>query len=94
MLLDENAPETEPRGDRGDLPGVVGLDAADRDEGVAALRERVRARYSSLHLVPPVREPGVAVLPLRPQLDSAAEVLAQALEVVDGDGPKSSSTRG
>jgi hypothetical protein len=41
VLLDEHAPETEPRRDGGHLPRVVRLNTADRDERVATLRQRV-----------------------------------------------------
>ena len=54
VLLHEHAGEAEVRCHRRDLPRVVGLDAADRDEGVTALREASAARYSSLRtLLPP-----------------------------------------
>lgn len=41
VLLDQRDLEAELGGRRGDLTGVVGLDAADADEGVAALGEGV-----------------------------------------------------
>jgi hypothetical protein len=63
---------------------VVRLHAADRDERVAPLRERVRGEVLELaHLVAAVREARVTVLALRPDVDAAAEVLAQALEPMD-----------
>ena len=75
------------RRDGRDLPRVVGLDAADRDERVAALRERVGGEVLELaHLVAAVGEAGVAVLALGPDLDLAAEVLGEALEPVDRGG--------
>jgi hypothetical protein len=47
------------------------------------------ARYSSLRtLLPPYCEPRVAVLALRPDLDLAAEVLAQSVEAVDRRRPE------
>ena len=71
------------RGDRRDLARVVRLHAADRDERVAALRERVGREVLELaRLVAAVREAAVAVLALRPDLDASAEVLAQPLEPV------------
>ena len=81
MLLHQDTTEPELRGDSGDLPRVVRLHAADRDERVAALRERVSDQVLQLpRLVAAVREARVAVLALRPDLDLAAEVLAQPLE--------------
>ena len=57
------------RGDRGDLAGVVGLVAADRDQRVRALGERVGDEVLELAgLVAAVGEPGVAVLALGPDL--------------------------
>ena len=70
VLLHEHAAEAELRGDRRDLPRVVRLHAADRDERVASLRERVGREVLELaHLVAAVGEARVAVLPLRPDLD-------------------------
>src|SRR5262249_53473223 len=84
VLLHEHAAEPEVRGDGGDLARVVRLDAADRDERVAAGGERVGDEVLELaHLVAAVREPRVAVVALRPELDLAAEVRAQPLEPVD-----------
>ena len=83
MLLHQHTAEAELRGDRGDLPRVVRLHAADRDERVAALRQRLRDEVLQLpRLVAAVCEAGVAVLALRPDLDLAAEMLAQSLEPV------------
>ena len=87
MLLDEYAGEAEVGCHGRDLPRVVGLDAADRDEGVAPLRERVRGEILELaHLVAAVGEAGVAVLALGPDLDLATEMLGEALELVDRGG--------
>src|SRR3712207_7541536 len=61
---------------------VVGLHAADRHQRVRALRDRVGDEVLELaRLVAAVREPGVAVLALGPQL-RAAEFRGQALERV------------
>jgi hypothetical protein len=63
---------------------VVRLHAADRDERVAALRERVGDEVLELTgLVAAEGEAGGNVVPLRPDL-RAAKVLAQPLEPVDG----------
>ena len=87
VLLHEDAGEAEVRCHRRDLPRVVGLDAADRDEGVAPLREGVGGEVLELaHLVAAVGEAGVAVLALGPDLDLAAEVLGEAVEPVDRGG--------
>jgi hypothetical protein len=81
VLLHEDATKAKPRGDGRDLARVVRLHAADRDEGVAPLRKRVRGEVLEFaHLVAAVREAGVAVLAFRPDVDLAAEVFAQALE--------------
>jgi hypothetical protein len=89
VLLHEHATEPEVRGDRGDLPRVVRLHAADRDERVAALGEGIGREVLELaHLVAAVREPRVAVLALRPDLDPAAEVLLEPLEPVQGRRPE------
>ena len=72
------------RRDRRDLPGVVGLDAADGDERVAALGQRVRGEVLQLaHLVAAERETGVEVLALGPDL-GAAEGFGEAIEAMDG----------
>ena len=85
VLLHEHAGKPESRGDGRDLARVVRLHAADRDERVAASRDRFRGEVLELsHLVAAVREPGVAVLALRPELDLAAEVRLEPLEAVHG----------
>ena len=87
MLLHEHAAEAEVSCDRCDLTRVVRLDAADRDERVAALRERIGGEVLELaRLVAAVGEARVAVLALGPDLDLAAEVLGEALEAVDRGG--------
>ena len=68
---------------RRDLAGVVGLDAADRHERVAALGERVGDEVLELaDLVAAEREAAVAVLALGPHR-GAAQVLRQAVEPLD-----------
>src|SRR5579885_536174 len=85
MLLHEHALQAEPRGDSRDLSRVVRLHAADRDERVAALRQRVRGEVLELaYLVAAERQTGVAILALRPDVDATAEVLAEPLETVHG----------
>src|SRR3954447_5471359 len=65
---------------RGDLAGVVRLNAADRDERVAALRECVGDQILELAgLVTAKRKAAVAIVALRPHL-RAAEMGAGALE--------------
>ena len=89
VLLHEDALQPEVRRDGGDLTRVVRLDSADRDERVAALRKRVGGEELELaRLVPAVGEPGVAVVALRPHVDLAAEVLAQACETVNRRRPE------
>ena len=77
-LLHEHALEPGAGGDGGDLAGVVGLHAADGDERVAALGERVGDEVLQLAgLVAAVRDAGVAVLALGPD-GGAAEVARSA----------------
>ena len=83
VLLDEDAFEARVCGHRRDLAGVVGLDAADRHERVAALGEGVGEEVLELaDLVAAEREAAVAVLALGPH-GGAAEVLRQAVEPLD-----------
>jgi hypothetical protein len=87
-LLHEHALEPGTRGDGGDLAGVVRLHAADRDEGVAALGERVGDEvFEFAGLVPAVRDAGVAVLPLGPDR-GAAEVRGEPVEPVHRGRPE------
>ena len=87
-LLHEHALEPGAGGDGGDLAGVVGLHAADGDERVAALGERVGDEVLQLAgLVAAVRDTGVAVLALGPE-GGAAEVRGQPLQRVHGRGPE------
>ena len=79
-LLHDDASEPEPRSDRGDLAGVVGLHAPDRDQRVAALRQRFGHEELELaRLVAAVREAAVAVLALGPQRRTA-EVAGQPIQ--------------
>src|SRR5262249_36440937 len=65
----------------------VGGDAADRDQRVAAGGKGFGDEVLEFaHLVAAEREAGVAVVSLRPELDPAAEVVAQPLEPVDRRG--------
>ena len=74
-LLHQPALEAELGGDRGDLAGVVGLDAADRHQRVAPLRQRLGHQVFELpHLVAAEGEAGIHVLALGVDLDLAAEM--------------------
>jgi hypothetical protein len=85
VLLHEHALQTEPSRHGRHLPRVIRLDATDRHERVAALRERVGRQVLELaNLVPAVRKAGVAVLALGPDVHAPAQVLAQPFEPVDG----------
>ncbi len=65
--------------DRGNLPGVVGLHPADRDQRVRSLRQRVWHEVLQLaNLVATVGEPGIAVLPFRP--DRCSQMLRQPIQ--------------
>ena len=87
-LLDEHAGESCAGGGGGHLPCVVRLHAADRDERVAALRQRVRDQVLQLaRLVPAEGEARGDVVALGPER-GAAEVLGQALERMDGRRPE------
>src|SRR5713101_459078 len=89
LLLHEHALQPELRRDRRDLARVVRLHAADRDERVATLGERVRDEVLELaHLVAAVGQPCIAILALRPDLDAAAQMLAQPLEPVHRRRPE------
>ncbi len=71
-LLHEHAVEPEPRRDRGHLARVVRLHAADRDERVAALRERVGGKVLELaRLVAAECEPAGHVVALGPDRRTA-----------------------
>ena len=69
VLLHQHALQPEVRGHRGDLAGVVGLVATDRDQGVRALGQRLGDEVLQLAgLVAAVGEARVAVLALGPDL--------------------------
>ena len=93
-LLDEHGLEAELRGHRGDLAGVVGLVAADRHEGVGALREHVGDDVLELAgLVAAVRQPAVAVLALGPD-PRAAQVRGEPVQRVDRARPEQQRVAG
>ena len=84
VLLDEPALHSELRGDRRYLARVVRLDAADRHQRVAPLRERIGHEVFHLpHLVAAEGEAGIAVLALGEDFDLAAEMPRQAIELFD-----------
>ena len=84
-LLHRHRLEPEVGRDAGDLARVVRLHPADRDQRVAALGEGVGHEVLELAgLVAAERDAGVAVLPLGPDLDPAAEVGAEARQRMDG----------
>ena len=88
VLLHEHGLHAEVRGDGGDLPGVVGLHAADRDERVGALGERVGHEVLELAgLVAAEGEAAVHVLALHPDA-GAAEVGAQPVDRMDRARPE------
>jgi len=69
------------------LARLVGLDAADRHQRVAALGQRLGDEVLELaRLVAAKGEAAVAVLALGVQLDPTAELRAQARQRVDGRG--------
>jgi hypothetical protein len=83
VLLHEDASEPESSRDGCDLAGVVRLNAADRDERVAILGERLGREVLELaYLVASVSQSRVAVLPLGPDIYLAAKVLAEPGESV------------
>ena len=87
-LLHEHAAHPGARCCRRHLARVVGLDAADRDERVAALGARVGDQVLQLaRLVAAVGEPAVAVVALGPHV-GAAELRRQPLEPVHGRRPE------
>ena len=63
---------------------MVRLDAADRDERVAALRERVGSEVLELpDLVAAVCQARVAIVALRPDLNPSTQILLEPFEPVD-----------
>ena len=94
VLLDEHAAEARVGRDGRDLAGVVGLDAADRHERVAALGQRVGEQVLELaDLVAAEREARVAVLALGPDR-RAAEVRRQAVQPLDRRRAEQERVRG
>ena len=92
-LLNEHAPQTHAGRDGRDLPGVVGLDATDRDERVTALGQRVGDQILQLAgLVPAEGDAGVAVLPLGPDCAPPRCRVSRSRRCT-GDGPNSSWCR-
>src|SRR5699024_4206845 len=87
-LLHQTRLEAELGSDRGDLPRVVRLHAADRDQMRGALSERVGNQVLELAgLVATEGEPGVAVLTLGPDAGTA-EVLGEPVERMDRARPE------
>ena len=87
FLLHEAAAQPEHGGDGGHLTGVVRLDVADRDQRVAALRQRVgREPLQLAHLVAAEGEARGDVVALCPDLD--AEFLGEPMQRVDRRGPE------
>ena len=83
LLLHETALHAQVGGDRGHLAGVVGLIAADRDQGVGPRGDGVRDDVLHLaDLVTAIGQAGGDVLALGPDL-GAAQVLGEAPQVVD-----------
>jgi hypothetical protein len=71
------------------LPRVVRLDAADGDQRVAALRQRLRNQVLQLaRLVAAEGEAAVAVLPLGVDIHLAAQLRGQARQRLDGRRPE------
>src|SRR5690606_957866 len=85
-LLDEDGLHAEPGRGRRDLPGVVGLHAADGHQRVGALAEGVGDQVLQLAgLVAAEGQAAVAVFALGPDL-RAAEVGGEAFQWVHGAG--------
>src|SRR5277367_2020228 len=83
-LLYEAALHSDFCRDRGDHARVVGLDAADRDQRVGVGGDGVRNDVLELaQLVAAVGQARVAVLAFGVELDAAAEMRGQALELLD-----------
>ena len=83
-LLHQPALHADFRRDRSDLAGMVRLHAADRDQRVGVRGDRVGDDIFELaQLVAAEREARIAVLALGVELDLAAEMGAQARELLD-----------
>ena len=80
MLLDDYCPEAQLGGHGRHLSGVVGLNATDGHEGVAAVRQGIGGQVLEFaRLVPAVGDAGIQVLAFGPDLDVAAQVLGEAI---------------
>ncbi len=83
LLLDQPALEAEHGGDGRHLARVVGLDIADGDQGVTALRQGIGGQpFQLAHLVAAIGETGGNVVTLGPEFDT--KVLRHALQLVQG----------
>src|SRR5262249_51417671 len=79
--LNQVALHAQFRRDGGDLARVVRLDAADRDQGVAALRERIGHEVFQLaKLVAAACKAAVAILSFSPDAQLAAQTIAEPHE--------------
>ena len=82
--LHQDALHAQVRGDRRHLARLVRLDAADGDQGVAALRDGFGDQVFQLaRLVAAEGQPAVAVFALGVQVHLAAEVRAESCERLD-----------
>ena len=93
-LLYQHALQPEARRHRRHLPRVVGLHAADRDQRVAAGRERVGDQVLELAgLVAAEGDARVAVVALGPQPRRRRDAAVRRSSGWIGEGPNSSGTR-
>jgi hypothetical protein len=85
VFLDQHALHAQVGRDGRHLAGLVGLDAANRHQGVAALLDGFGNQVFKLAcLVATEGQAAVAVFALGVQLDLAAQVFAEALQGGDG----------
>ena len=88
-FLDEVALHAQLGGDRGDLTRVIRLHAADGHQGVGVRCNRIGNDVFQLaNLVAAEREPGVAVVAFRIELDTAAQMLRKPVELLDRRRPE------
>ncbi|MNK89185.1 hypothetical protein D3C87_1091850 [compost metagenome] len=81
VLLHQHTLHAQVGGDRSNLAGLVGLDAADRHQGVAALIDGFGNQVFELAcLVPAEGQATVAIFTFGIQLHLAAQVFAEAFE--------------